>query len=482
MNIILFPIADITIPPDRQRDNAEADAALINSIERHGLISPIILRDGNVLVAGERRLDAFRKLNRPTIPCRMWDDLSPIEAFEIEFMENMARKQLSWQQEAKGVADYHVLRLAAYPGWTQMGTGEALSMTQSAVSARLEVARELGDPDVAGCNTFQAAFNLLSAKADRARIAALSRGLDVAGIAALSLPPSLPANATKEERTAALLSSVNLQATVAGTVESIGTQLSTIEQGRLASAALAADREREAVSDLVITADCLEWMTTYSGLKFDVLHLDFPYGKGYKGSNTRQTGTATMNPLYADDPDIFFGLVDRMLSLQDNIVFPAAHCIFWFDMMYYQWTTAQFACAGWQLVQPYPLIWTKGHTGVASDPHRRPRHCYETALLFSRGDRKITKLLNDHEPCPLEDTKLHTSQKPVAMLRKFLELVVDEHTAMIDLTCGSGSSLVAARQLHAARVLGVEIDPSNAEVARFLIQNRTTNEETADVS
>lgn len=138
-----------------------------------------------------------------------------------------------------------------------------------------------------------------------------------------------------------------------------------------------------------------------------------------------------------------------------------------------------FEAAGWKLAQPFPLIWTKGYQGVASDPRRRPRHCYETALLFSRGDRRLVKLDKDHFEAQV-DEKLHLNQKPFSVLKHYLSLVVDEHTAVLDPTCGSGSALVAAMQLKSPRFLGLELDPANAEVARFLLKRHFEPTEAAN--
>ena len=370
--IVLIPIADIIIPDDRQREKAEADEMLINSIEQQGLINPIIIRENMVLVAGQRRLDAFRKLHQRhpdqrsgTIPARIFEQLSPIAAYKIELAENIARKQLTWQEEARGVGRYHAMRQAGFSGWTQMGTATALGMSQADLSKKLAVAAELDDEEVAACPTLGGAFNLIASRADRARIAAQSRGLVVAGVTAISLPPAMPANTTKEERTAALLANVNLQATVADTVDAIDQQIANIHEGKLASAALEVQRRTEVISDLIITGDFLDWAGDYSGPKFDVLHVDFPYGKNYSGARTRKTGKVHIAPVYADDPDIYFGLVAGLLAAQDNFTFPAAHCLFWFDMQYYQWTIEQFQAAGWTLISPFP---SSGAKAIKASP------------------------------------------------------------------------------------------------------------------
>jgi DNA modification methylase len=89
--------------------------------------------------------------------------------------------------------------------------------------------------------------------------------------------------------------------------------------------------------------------------------------------------------------------------------------------------------------------------------------------MFSRGDRKICKLDKDHFDAAI-DEKLHLNQKPIAMLKHLLAIFCDEHTALLDPTCGSGSALAAARLIGVPRVLGVELDSANADVAKFLLQ------------
>lgn len=472
-SVVLFPVDRVFLDPasPRQRKKAEPDDALLDSIRDKGLINPILIREDGMLVAGERRWRAHQKLGIGSIRATIRERLSPILAYQLELLENIARKQLTWQEEAEAVGRYHAMKLIIYPAWTQRGTGTDLGYSDAQMSRLLAVADALaaGDTEVLGCPTLQGAVNLLTGRAERARVAAQSRNLSFGESIAEALPPILPANATKEDKTNALLAALDLGDSIDElTTQAAADPLALINEGKLAAAALEADRKKEIVHDLVLNADFLEWADAYTGPKFDVIHFDPPYGKGYRGSNTRKTGRASINPVYLDDPDIFFELVDGLIAFTDKLAFPAAHLLMWFDMEYYAWIVDRFAKSDWRLVQPHPLIWTKGYQGVAADTKRRPRHCYETALLFSRGDRKIVKLDKDHFDAQV-DEKLHLNQKPRGMLQHFLRLVVDEHTAVLDPTCGSGSALVAAQDLGAHRVLGVELDESNAEVARFLL-------------
>lgn len=454
----------------RQRKTLDKDIKqLAESIERSGLINPIVIHEDGRLVAGERRLEAHKLAGIKKIRCTIFEQLSKSEAFLIELQENLARRQLSWQDEVNAVLEYHNMKKGLTGEWTTQGTSEDIGLSQTQVKFYLTVASHLSDPEVAACQTMQGAYNLLKGRAERATAAAQNRGLQIASV----LPEILPAG-NKAERTAAISSLLSSAPLDSIRVEEAD-PFAILAAGKVAEESLRAQRETEEEDNsVIITGDFLEWVQEYDGPKYDVLHIDFPYGKNYSGANTRKTGKAHIAPRYKDDPDIYWNLLEGLLEHIDKIAFPIAHIIFWFDMDFYAATRESFERSGWNLVQPHPLIWTKPYQGVAADTKRRPRHCYETALLLTRGDRKLVKLDQDYFE-GRTDEKLHINQKPVAMLKHFLRLVVDEHTAVLDPTCGSGSALAAARDLGAARILGLELDPSNAEIARFVV-NRSVEE------
>lgn len=461
-------ISEIKIPADRQREKAVADEALMTSITQHGLINAIVIKADGTLVAGERRLDAHRQLNKEFIEVKIFEEMSEQDAFLVELQENLARKQLTWQEECRAIHKLHQMKLANFAGWTQQGTASEIGMSSSWVGKLIIVAEEMAaegpDGSISTAASHAGAYNLITTRMERATAAAQSRGL----IAVDAIDQTImSADASKEEKTAALMKKMKEPLAQASA------PVSVIEQGRQAKQLLEQHKDKTPVKadERIICTDFCRWAATYTGPKFDLLHLDFPYGKDYAGSNTRKTGKDTSTPAYSDSQNVLWELCEAFVIHQDRFATDTCHMIFWFDMMYYQQLVDFFSEAGWRLVQPYPYIWTKGYTGVAADPKRRPRHCYETALIFARGDRKLIKLENDHIAANL-DEKLHMSQKPIKVLTHLLSMFIDEHTAVLDPTCGSGSALNAALLLGAERVLGLEIDQSNADVAATIV-NRT---------
>lgn len=79
----------------RRRQKLLAIAGLAKSIESRGLIHPIVIRNGNELVAGARRLAACRKLGWTRIPARRVETMSDDELRAVELEENTYRENLT---------------------------------------------------------------------------------------------------------------------------------------------------------------------------------------------------------------------------------------------------------------------------------------------------------------------------------------------------------------------------------------------------
>ena len=77
-----------------------------------------------------------------------------------------------------------------------------------------------------------------------------------------------------------------------------------------------------------------------------------------------------------------------------------------------------------------------------------------------------------------KDTKtarIHPTQKPVEVLKRLIEIFTDEGDVFIDPVAGSGSTLIASRQLK-RNSYGFEIEKEFYKKAKDLI-NGTTEEE-----
>lgn len=129
----------IATDPDQPRTVFDEDAlrSLADSIARHGLQQPILVRETAdkgrfMLVAGERRLRAHRMLDRRTIPAI----LTTGRPEEIALIENVQRVDLDAVDLARGLQ-----RLVDRHAYTQADVGALIGCTEAEVSRRLSVLR-----------------------------------------------------------------------------------------------------------------------------------------------------------------------------------------------------------------------------------------------------------------------------------------------------------------------------------------------------
>ena len=91
----LYPINDIKIGDRRRKDLGDVQA-LAESIKRVGLLHPIVVSPDGWLIAGERRIEAFKLLGREHIPATVAQDLTEVIAQQqAEIDENTCRKDFT---------------------------------------------------------------------------------------------------------------------------------------------------------------------------------------------------------------------------------------------------------------------------------------------------------------------------------------------------------------------------------------------------
>lgn len=467
-NFELVTLTSIEVKPNRQRKAVDKIAELASSIETIGLLNPIIVAKTDTgtiqLVAGERRLRAYEllALQQPeetkftTIPVRFFNNLSQAELQLIELEENLKREDLTWQETVEAVLTTIEAFQKHFPDWTQAKIAEAIGYDYSTVVRYAKVARALraDHPQVKAASGIRAAISVLERENERKITASvdklvddIDRGLDIA-----EAKETLPKY--KEETGKSAL------AFQAGTPES------SAFQGK--------DGYVKPATAAIINNDFISWAESYKGEKFNFIHCDFPYGIDHQDSDQ---GGSKVYGAYEDSEDIYWKLCEAFCTHRDKFMLNSCHVVFWFSMKFYEETKAFFAKHAPELeIQDFPLIWHKSdNKGIVPDVTRQPRRVYETALLMARGDRKIIKPLANCYSAPTNKADaIHVSEKPMPVLRHFFSMLVDEHTRVLDPTCGGGTSIRTAEELGAENALGIELDPVYAEAAvKKLHQART---------
>lgn len=399
-----FPLGEIFVNREaRQRRELKEVDELADSINRLGLINPVVITRDGELRAGERRYTACKQLGWTHIPVQFLDELDELTLHLIELEENTKRLDLTWQEECAAILEYDRLRREADPEWDNRDTAKALGISDRDVGRKKSVAEALekGDERVKDAPKLSTAVGIVTRTKEREKASALAK--------------------------------------------------------------IAGKEESEVTEAPIRNDDFSTWADKYSGPKFNLIHCDFPYGVN---ADKHAQGAAKSHGGYADSEEIYWGLIDTLAGAMDNVVAESAHLIFWFSMDYYNETKRKLEEMGWT-VNPFPLIWFKSdNTGILPDPSRGPRRIYETAFFGSRGDRKVVQAVGNATSYPGREKSIHMSEKPRGMLRHFLRMVVDEYTQFLDPTCGSANAVRVAQDLGAGTVLGIERDKEFYSLAK----------------
>lgn len=440
-----IPLDQIIVDdPSRQRKELTDIEGLIESIKRIGLLHAIVIDRSNKLLAGRRRLEAFRRLGHTSIPVRYYENLDPSEQKLVELDENLRRVDISWKDRAEAVLALFELR-----GGTRDEAADYIGMAGNTFGRYVDVGKALrkGDPRILACTSVNQAAELLHRRRVlefQTQLAKLGEDDDADKASVIGSSQGDSEFDSRSGEPAAI------------GIPGEGTTTPSVQSAKLSS------------PYAIIQGDFFEFAKTYRGPKFNFLHVDFPYGIDFDQSDAARVEGEDSG--YADSEDLFWQLTSSLIHA-DNIISPSSHMLFWFHMRYYDELIQTLTDGGWW-VHNLPLIWHKTDgMGIASDYRRRPKHVYETALWCSKGDRPIAKLVNDVVGAPIaRQVEGHVSAKPLSVLKHFMSMGVTDLSSVFDPTCGSGTSIRIAKGLGAERALGLELNKEIADGAALKLE------------
>jgi ParB family chromosome partitioning protein len=89
-----IPIKDIIIKKRIRRDTGNIDS-LVVSLQKHGLLHPVVLSPKKELIAGYRRLQAAQIAGWETIDAVIINKNTKLDQLEVEIEENLTRKDFT---------------------------------------------------------------------------------------------------------------------------------------------------------------------------------------------------------------------------------------------------------------------------------------------------------------------------------------------------------------------------------------------------
>lgn len=424
-----IPFDSITIGP-RQRKKMESQplADLETAIQQRGLLHAPTFRmvpdtDPAVwqLIVGERRTRALLSLIKKGITffhdgvavppgmlpiVTLQENFSRADLKQIEYDENKLRENLLWQEEAEALAEIHRLRLEENPSQTRLDTAKQLiaenvveSTSPHSVAISIQrataITENLFNPTIANARNATEAYNLILKGEEEAINAALARRR-------LAVSTTLP------------------------TI--------TIRKG-----------------------DALQILPQLESGIADLIFTDPPFGIGANEGGFRQRTVHHHN--YDDTPEIAKEIYQSIILDGFRVTKPMANLFMFCDIDLFPILKQMAGRVGWVPFRT-PIIWRKSMSeGMAPWQGKGFRRTYEMLFWATKGQRGLitspVDVLDESRVSRSERT--HGAEKPVELLKLLIECSTLPGDFILDPCCGSGSTLVAARDTKRTG-MGIELD------------------------
>jgi site-specific DNA-methyltransferase (adenine-specific) len=430
----LVQLSDIVIRGDRQRKTIATGPLneLKDSILTVGLLAPpVCWFDAEVkkwvLVTGERRLRALTEISKTpglTFHCEntttgggfipitpLGDYLDEAGRFEAELDENIKREDLEWPDRIRAIAALHDMRLAQNPAQTVHDTAKELAQrsgtppdrdggarsTHKQITQAIVIAQHLHKTSIALARDPSEAIRLIYQKEEEKVLAALAK-----------------------RKLAAL--------------------------------------PKDSLDIEIRNADLFQLLPVLDSATFDCLIADPPYGIDANSAGYRARAVHHHN--YKDDADSAKALAQVILTEGFRVLRPRANIFIFCDIDLFPWLKATAQNMGWSVFRR-PLIWVKSESeGMAPWGGQGPRITTEFIFYATKGQRGLnaspTDVLDFRRVS--RDARTHAAEKPVELLKALVNCSTLPGDRVLDPCCGSGSTLVACRDLK-RRAMGIELDP-----------------------
>ncbi len=201
-------------------------------------------------------------------------------------------------------------------------------------------------------------------------------------------------------------------------------------------------------SNRLLHGDCIELLSRMTSNRVDFVLTDPPYLAHYSSRD----GRSVPNDNNCDWVKPAFQEIYRVLRWNR------------FCVSFYGWHKADKFLATWREVG-FRVIGHLTFIKRYASTERFLRYQHENAYLLAKGNpQKPARTIPDVLEWKYTGNNLHPTQKPVSVLTPLVESFSNPGDVVLDPFCGSGSTLLAARNLN-RRFLGIELSKQYFDLA-----------------
>jgi ParB/RepB/Spo0J family partition protein len=409
----------------RRREDYGNLEQLAASIREKGLIQPIAiwqrptpLKEGELpylLLAGGRRFQATAINQMTELPCRIFNDpdLDDLLYREIELIENLERKDLSWSEEVKMKKELNDLMTAKYgrvidkgnankeaeDGWTHKKTADILGSSRPSVSQDIRLAEMMKViPQLADAPTKSDANKLLK---------------------------KLQNMAVNNE----LLAQIDRKQ-ASGGMDALKSQL---------------------ISNYILR-DCMEGIRELPDKSCDIVEIDPPYAIDL---NNVKKGMENFSAQYDEcdyneiDPQIYIPFINNLLKEVYRVMSEHSWLIFWYAREPWQEVIFRMIADNGFNVKRIGGLWAKPN-GQTRCPERYLANAKEDFYYASKGTPQISRpgrsnVFTYNTVPPTK--KIHPTERPVELIQDILSTFGWPGARLMIPFLGSGNTLLAGANL-----------------------------------
>lgn len=385
----------------------------IESIKQKGILQPVTVDAEFNLLAGGRRMAAANVLALEEIPALVRETEDELDAREIELIENVYRKDFTWQEKAALVGEIDRLMKEKDLNWSGRKTAAMLNKSQTDVVRSLKLAAAMeAIPELKDCKTADDAGKMLRKMEEQTLVQELR-------------------NRQKQ------------QVQVHGVHDAL----------------------RIAEANYRTPADTfVELAALRDNMMIDLIECDPPYAIDL--AEVKKSGDAESYEEISKEnyPTFLAKLCKQLYRVADR----NSWCVFWFGQSWFTEVKAALTAAGWA-VDDIPGIWVKNQ-GQTMNPTVNLGRAWEPFFICRKGNPALNKAgrLNTFIYSNVHGSqKYHPTQRPLDLIEDVIETFVPVNSTVLVPFLGSGTTLRACYNLG-CKCWGWDLNPEYKD--RFMIE------------